>query len=178
MSLRVVLFCVLALGLAGCGGGGLSGARGGNDWTVRLSEDLLVDAQEGVAATQAQSGINYEFPPGLLVRCEDGEFEIRIRWNERITSRPVDRIYLLARIDENEVHEHEWTLSNNGGTSVLAERSFAESLMAGSRLVVHVPPENFEGEADNPASFYGITAVFSLAGSTNAIRPVLAACSN
>ena len=135
-------------------------------WTVNESTNPIDDSPTVVLSVEASSGSSrMGNAPTLVLRCSRKKTEAYILWNDYLGS---DEVSVTTRIGKNEAQTRSWTLSSDNtatfypGTDV----EFIKALLTTDTLVARTTPYN-----ESP-----VTAVFSLAGLSDKIAPLQAAC--
>lgn len=105
-------------------------------------------------------------PVSLTARCKSLDVEVLIRWGEYLG---LEKTAVLTRIGNAPATEAEWPLSTNNQATFFPDGGdvqFLRALLPEQRLIAQVTPHS-----ESPR-----TAIFSLVGISEAIKPIQEAC--
>ncbi len=127
-----------------------------------------MDDSKGVSATLVSDNVlgRFRLNGSLTVRCFKRKVDIIVDWGQFLG----DNTFVRTRFDEENPEGESWRKASSGGTALFYyfdKRGFLDRLMRAQRLILEATPY------DAPKT----AAIFTVAGSTLALAPVLNQCS-
>jgi len=139
--------------------------EGNGKWLVSAKQNPVDDTKTVTLILSADSGQStIGKPVSLILRCESKKTEAYISWNNYLGS----EADVLTRIGNAPAVSKNWGLSTDSQATFYPGNhiAFIKSLLQADRLVAQVTPYD-----ESP-----VTAVFDLAGLSNAIKPLQETC--
>ena len=144
-------------------------------WTINITTNPLDDSRTVVALLNAAEGVGGVIDPKpitLVARCQSNESDVFIGWHDFLGDDELNDVYsdrkrVTYRFPPADAQTEMWNVStDNAMTFVGSPIPFLRTLVESERLVVQTTPY---GESPS-------TAIFTLAGATNAISPIADEC--
>ena len=135
-------------------------------WTVRTDTDPIDDSPTVTLRNDSNQGISsFGEPITLVLRCSSGKTEVYIDWKDYLGS---DRVSVTSRVGTNNAGTTLWGLSTDHKATFYPgfEDTFISRLMNTDTFAARATPYN-----ESP-----VTAVWDLAGLSEAVTPLREAC--
>ena len=135
------------------------------NWTIYESIDPMSDSKKvGMILHSDNKGSWGTY--ALVIRCQQGQTELYIRWNDRITE---ENPGVTIRLDKRSPMISNWSISSDRTITFYTSgdiTDFIKQLMGAETLAARVTP--YQGAP--------ITAVFDVRGLSEAIKPLRECC--
>lgn len=135
------------------------------DWQITEKTNPLDDSKTVILAVASTEGTNrWGETPVLIARCKSDETEVYISWNEYLGS---DSSRVTLRVGDEPARVELWQHSTDDqATFAQTDIRLLKQMLKANRLVAQVTPYK-----ESP-----VTAIFPLAGLSEAIKPLRATC--
>jgi type VI secretion system protein VasI len=141
---------------------------GSGRWSVRSSKSPIDDSVNVHLSVQSEESVSSGYNtvrPSLFVRCSENKTNVFLTWDLYLG---LDSTRMLTRFDNEQATTDSWSISTDN-KAVFARGSdinLAKKMMNHEKLLTQVTPY---GESP-------VMATFSIAGLTEAIKPLRKAC--
>ena len=143
-------------------------SSGTGQWEVSQELSPIDDSRNVYMRLEAEDeGYAAKSRPALMVRCTEGEINVFISFDSRL-SYGDDKIEILSRFDQQPAKKNDWGLSTDRKAIFTPHSAafWAIKIERAQKLFVRLTPSE-----ENP-----ISAIFNLAGSAEAMRPLRESC--
>ena len=143
-------------------------SSGTGHWNVTQEVSPIDDSRNVYMRLEAEAeGYTAKSRPALMVRCTEGEINVFISFDSRL-SYGDDKIEVLSRFDRQPAKKNDWGLSTDRKAIFTPHSAafWALKIERAQKLFVRLTPSE-----KNP-----ISATFNLAGSAEAMRPLRESC--
>ncbi|GJL65168.1 MAG: hypothetical protein NPIRA05_01390 [Nitrospirales bacterium] len=134
------------------------------NWKVDVKINPIDDSTTVTLVLVADSGqSSFNRPIVMVARCRSNDTDFYFDWNDYLGS----EANVLTRIGTNEAQTNRWSMSTDSQATFHPRPvQFLNELINADRLVAQITPYN-----ESP-----VTAIFNLAGISNAIQPLRETC--
>jgi len=139
---------------------------GAGEWRLSTEQNPLDDTRTVILSLTATSGQSRMGDPiSLIIRCQSGRINAFIIWSSYLG---LEKTSVTTRLGTGETKTQQWSLSTDNQATFYPGNvaAFLDQLLSSDRLVAQTTPYS-----ESP-----ITAVFQLAGLSNAVKPLREVC--